>query len=233
MTNGDIPINKFAPQKKPIETNRHHGENAKRILIVDAHPITLFGIQTLLKQQGYYGNLQTANNIKEAQLALNKGNIATVILVLELGVNNGFQLIEHIRRHHVKTSIIVYTRHQEPWVVHQLLSEDVNAVVLKEDDIQELLTALHKIEQGKGYFSNQFNRLIGTMEQLPSLSKRELEVLEHISNGLSTTDIATQLGITGNTVEFHRRNLMRKLHANNVAHMVKRAMLLGFKCMTT
>ena len=177
--------------------------------------------------------MRTANNIKEAQLALDKGNIAIVILVLELGESNGFQLIEHIRQHHVKTSIIVYTQHKEPWVVRQLLSEDINAVVMKEDDLHELLTAIHKIEQGNGYFSNQFNRLFNMMEQLPSLSKRELEVLEHISNGLSTTDIAAQLGITGNTVEFHRRNLMRKLHANNVAHMVKRAMLLGFKLMTT
>lgn len=104
---------------------------------------------------------------------------------------------------------------------------------MKSDDTHELLTALHMIEQGKGYFSQQFNRLINTMEQLQPLSKRELEVLEHISNGLSTSDIATRLGITGNTVDFHRHNLMRKLGATNVAHMIKRAMQLGFKFMTT
>jgi DNA-binding NarL/FixJ family response regulator len=52
-------------------------------------------------------------------------------------------------------------------------------------------------------------------------------VLEHISNGLSTNDIAQQLNISNNTVEFHRHNLMKKLSANNMAQLVKKAIQLG------
>lgn len=59
------------------------------------------------------------------------------------------------------------------------------------------------------------------------LSNREAEVLEHISNGLSTNDIAQQLNISNNTVEFHRHNLMKKLSANNMAQLVKKAIQLG------
>ena len=61
----------------------------------------------------------------------------------------------------------------------------------------------------------------------PPWSNREAEVLEHISNGLSTNDIAQQLNISNNTVEFHRHNLMKKLSANNMAQLVKKAIQLG------
>ena len=110
------------------------------------------------------------------------------------------------------------------------MKEDADAIVMKGDNPQELLTALRKIEQGKGYFSQQFVRLINSNDFSQStLSGRETEVLEHISNGLSTADISRQLDISKNTVEFQRHNLMQKLHAANVAQMVKKAMQLGLE----
>lgn len=118
--------------------------------------------------------------------------------------------------------------HEELWTIRQLMKEDADAIVMKGDNPQEVLIALRKIEQGKGYFSQQFMRLINSQDTSEiTLSNREAEVLEHISNGLSTNDIAQQLNISNNTVEFHRHNLMKKLSANNMAQLVKKAIQLG------
>lgn len=147
---------------------------------------------------------------------------------MELSDENGLQLVKQLHHKHPKTKIIVYTMHEEIWTIRQLMDEDVDAIVLKGDDPQELLTALHKIEEGKGYYSQQFFRLINqqNVEQV-NLSNRELEVLEHIAEGHSTNIIARELNISNNTVEFHRHNLMSKLQASNVANMVKKAMQMG------
>lgn len=203
-------------------------EKKKNLLIVDDHPIVLTGLQALIKQDGNYDNIFAAKDIETALQLLQKENIHIAIIDLELNDSNGMQLIQLIHKEHIGIKIVVYTMHEELWTIRQLMKEDVDAIVMKGDNPQELLMALRKIGQGKGYFSQQFLRLINSQDSAQSLlSKRETEVLEHISKGLSTSDIAQQLNISDNTVEFHRHNLMKKLQVSNVAQMVRKAMKLG------
>lgn len=200
----------------------------KNILIVDDHPIVSTGLQALIEHTGEYGKIYVANNIASSRLLLKQEDIDIAIIDLELQDANGMELIKYIHQTHISTKILVYTMHEELWTIRQLMKEDADAIVMKGDNPQEVLIALSKIEQGKGYFSQQFMRLINSQDTSEiSLSNREAEVLEHISNGLSTNDIAQQLNISNNTVEFHRHNLMKKLSANNMAQLVKKAIQLG------
>lgn len=200
----------------------------KNILIVDDHPIVSTGLQALIEHTGEYGKIYVANNIASSRLLLRQKDIHIAIIDLELQDANGMELIKYIHQTHISTKILVYTMHEELWTIRQLMKEDADAIVMKGDNPQEVLIALRKIEQGKGYFSQQFMRLINSQDSSEiSLSNREAEVLEHISNGLSTNDIAQQLNISNNTVEFHRHNLMKKLSANNMAQLVKKAIQLG------
>lgn len=200
----------------------------KNILIVDDHPIVSTGLQALIEHTGEYGKIYVTNNIASSRLLLKQEDIDIAIIDLELQDANGMELIKYIHQTHISTKILVYTMHEELWTIRQLMKEDADAIVMKGDNPQEVLIALRKIEQGKGYFSQQFMRLINSQDTSEiTLSNREAEVLEHISNGLSTNDIAQQLNISNNTVEFHRHNLMKKLSANNMAQLVKKAIQLG------
>ena len=200
----------------------------KNILIVDDHPIVSTGLQALIEHTGEYGKIYVTNNITSSRLLLRQKDIDIAIIDLELQDANGMELIQYIHQTHINTKILVYTMHEELWTIRQLMKEDADAIVMKGDNPQEVLIALRKIEQGKGYFSQQFMRLINSQDTSEiTLSNREAEVLEHISNGLSTNDIAQQLNISNNTVEFHRHNLMKKLSANNMAQLVKKAIQLG------
>lgn len=200
----------------------------KNILIVDDHPIVSTGLQALIEHTGEYGKIYVTNNITSSRLLLRQKDIDIAIIDLELQDANSMELIKYIHQTHINIKILVYTMHEELWTIRQLMKEDADAIVMKGDNPQEVLIALRKIEQGKGYFSQQFMRLINSQDTSEiTLSNREAEVLEHISNGLSTNDIAQQLNISNNTVEFHRHNLMRKLSANNMAQLVKKAIQLG------
>ena len=200
----------------------------KNILIVDDHPIVSTWLQALIEHTGGYGKIHVTNNITSSRLLLRQKDIDIAIIDLELQDANGMEPIKYIHQTHINPKILVYTMHEELWTIRQLMKEDADAIVMKGDNPQEVLIALRKIEQGKGYFSQQFMRLINSQDTSEiTLSNREAEVLEHISNGLSTNDIAQQLNISNNTVEFHRHNLMKKLSANNMAQLVKKAIQLG------
>lgn len=120
--------------------------------------------------------------------------------------------------------------HEEAWTVSEMADADTEAVVMKSDNAGELVTAVRSLSAGKGYYSPTFCRLMGVQKQQPGrLSRREVEVIELTARGLPAAEMAVRLGISANTIEFHRRRIMQKLGVANAAEMVRRATELGWK----
>lgn len=200
------------------------------ILIVDDHPIVLKGIHALLSSSFPRASIMDAAGVGEAEEILVRHDVDIMITDLDLNGESGTTLIRHVRDIRPATQVVVYTMHEEPWSVSEIDSMDVEAVVMKSDSAGELLTAVGSLLDGKGYYSATFSRLLGSQKRLPDrLSCRETQVVDLTAAGLSSADIALQLGISVNTVEFHRRRIMQKLGVSNAAEMVSRATELGWK----
>lgn len=200
------------------------------ILIVDDHPIVLKGIHALLSSSFPRASIMDAAGVGEAEEILVRHDVDIMITDLDLNGESGTTLIRHVRDIRPATQVVVYTMHEEPWSVSEIDSMDVEAVVMKSDSAGELLTAVGCLLDGKGYYSATFSRLLGSQKRLPDrLSCRETQVVDLTAAGLSSADIASQLGISVNTVEFHRRRIMQKLGVSNAAEMVSRATELGWK----
>lgn len=200
------------------------------ILIVDDHPIVLKGIHALLSSSFPRASIMDAAGVGEAEEILVRHDVDIMITDLDLNGESGTTLIRHVRDTRPATQVVVYTMHEEPWSVSEIDSMDVEAVVMKSDSAGELLTAVGSLLDGKGYYSATFSRLLGSQKRQPDrLSCRETQVVDLTAAGLSSADIASQLGISVNTVEFHRRRIMQKLGVSNAAEMVSRATELGWK----
>lgn len=200
------------------------------ILIVDDHPIVLKGIHALLSSSFPRASIMDAAGVGEAEEILVRHDVDIMITDLDLNGESGTTLIRHVRDIRPATQVVVYTMHEEPWSVSEIDSMDVEAVVMKSDSAGELLTAVGSLLDGKGYYSATFSRLLGSQKRQPDrLSCREMQVVDLTAAGLSSADIASQLGISVNTVEFHRRRIMQKLGVSNAAEMVSRATELGWK----
>lgn len=200
------------------------------ILIVDDHPIVLKGIHALLSSSFPRASIMDASGVGEAEEILVRHDVDIMITDLDLNGESGTTLIRHVRDIRPATQVVVYTMHEEPWSVSEIDSMDVEAVVMKSDSAGELLTAVGSLLDGKGYYSAAFSRLLGSQKRQPDrLSCRETQVVDLTAAGLSSADIALQLGISVNTVEFHRRRIMQKLGVSNAAEMVSRATELGWK----
>lgn len=200
------------------------------ILIVDDHPIVLKGIHALLSSSFPRASIMDAAGVGEAEEILVRHDVDIMITDLDLNGESGTTLIRHVRDIRPATQVVVYTMHEEPWSVSEIDSMDVEAVVMKSDSAGELLTAVGSLLDGRGYYSATFSRLLGSQKRQPDrLSCRETQVVDLTAAGLSSADIALQLGISINTVEFHRRRIMQKLGVSNAAEMVSRATELGWK----
>lgn len=200
------------------------------ILIVDDHPIVLKGIHALLSSSFPRASIMDAAGVGEAEEILVRHDVDIMITDLDLNGESGTTLIRHVRDIRSATQVVVYTMHEEPWSVSEIDSMDVEAVVMKSDSAGELLTAVGCLLDGKGYYSATFSRLLGSQKRQPDrLSCRETQVVDLTAAGLSSADIASKLGISVNTVEFHRRRIMQKLGVSNAAEMVSRATELGWK----
>ena len=200
------------------------------ILIVDDHPIVLKGIHALLASSFAEARIVDAAGLEEAEQMLNRHKVDILITDLDLNGESGSMLIEHVRDVQPATQVVVYTMHEEPWSVGEIADMDTEAVVMKSDNASELLMAVKSLCAGKGYYSSTFFRLLSSLKRHPDrLSEREKQVVSLTAKGLSAADMASTLGISANTIEFHRRRIMQKLNAANAAEMISRATELGLK----
>lgn len=147
-----------------------------------------------------------------------------------LGDESGLALLQRLRSLRPDAGAIVYTMHEEPWTVREILETDPDAVVMKGDRTDELVAAARAVSEGRAYYSASFCRRLSQMSSQPApLTDRERQILALTAAGQSTAAIATALCITASTVEFHRRRIMRKLGAANAAEMVSKAAAMGWR----
>ena len=99
---------------------------------------------------------------------------------------------------------------------------------MKKEDTTELITAISRVVEGNKYFSPHFRECCEKMERYQPLSDREQEILRLIAEGLMTKDIADRLFVSTNTIEFHRKRIMRKLDVTNMAQLVKEGIAKGY-----
>lgn len=214
------------------------------ILLVDDHSIVLEGVKSLLQSsfnkvsfnQVPLGetSLQAiqvfaVRTVAEAMQVFRKRELDVVVSDLELGQDSGMAFLKNVRYDAPNVRIVIYTMHEEPWTVQEILDFDANAVVMKSDEARELVMAVEAVRDGNSYYSTSFCRMLRTLRSQPArLSDREYQVLDMAARGFSISDTAEELHVTTSTVEFHRRRIMQKLQAVNVSDMIRKATDLGW-----
>lgn len=194
-----------------------------RILVIDDHPIVAEGIIALASQLEEV-TCKGATCAKDVEQLTLKERFDLCIIDLELPDMNGFQLISHLHSRIPECGILIYTMHEEPWIIAKLSTLNINGAVSKNASTS-VRDAISTLKNGTRYFSNVFSELDKEKQNtlphaLPELSRREKEVLAYLSQGLSTSEISQLLFLSINTIQTYRKRLMEKLEAKNVAELV-------------
>ena len=117
------------------------------ILITDDHPIVLAGIRQIVETALPESRIRQAATAGEALAIIEAGMVDILIADLELNGESGIRLIHRVHDIQPNVKVLVYTMHEEVWVVRQLLEADPDGIVLKADDTEELERAFAALLQ--------------------------------------------------------------------------------------
>ena len=204
---------------------------ARRVLVVDDHPLIRYGLSLLIDQEDDLKICGEAADVRDTHAALRQTQPDVVVLDLSLQASNGIDLIKFIRSKYGQLPILVLSMHDEDIYAERLLTAGANGYIMKQAPADLLITALRRVLAGGSYVSehvetNRIERLaVGGRKQtgdfIDRLSNRELEVLNLIGLGRTGRQVAEGLGLSLKTVDSHRQNIKRKLGLKNSAQMAQ------------
>jgi DNA-binding NarL/FixJ family response regulator len=167
-----------------------------------------------------------AKNYTEAVDTFRSHQPDLTLMDIRLAGDNGIDTLIRIRKEFPQARVMMLTTFESD--VQRALKAGAVAYVLKSTPRNELLDAIRRVHAGKKYLSPEVAALLAECVADEELTAREIEVLTLIKHGLRTKQIATELSIGEVTVNFHIKNLMSKLQANDRAHAVSIALKRGF-----
>ena len=205
---------------------------AVRVLIADDHEMFRQGLRLLLEEEGFQFVAQASDGRQAVQLC-EQHHPEVAILDVGMPVLNGIYAAQEIKKSCPRTKIVLLTQHTEDHMVLAALRAGVRGYVLKTRASSELVQALRAVCKGEMYLTQSVSStvvqafLTNNQTTEPSLSDRERQVLQLVAEGKTTKEIATLLGISVNTAETHRTNLMEKLDIHDTAGLVRYALRHG------
>ncbi len=203
-----------------------------QIILVDDHHLFGQSLYSLLVQMKEVEAINVFQRGAEVLAFLGDNKVDVVISDLQMPEMNGIELTTKIHEQFPEVRVLILTIDDEPHKIRQAISAGASGYLSKDTDRVELEEAIKKLHAGLPYYSEKVLKIITTGEkdksliskELAKLSAREIDVLKLISEEYSTNEIAEKLFISVNTVESHRKNLMRKLDVKNVVGLIKFAM---------
>jgi DNA-binding NarL/FixJ family response regulator len=188
------------------------------ILIVDDHPVVRLGIRQMLADDPALRVCGEADTMESALHACRSLDVDLALVDLSLGSASGLELIKQL--------------HDESLFAQRALRAGARGYLEKQEAIDGLIQAIRHVLTGKVYVSEGVAQQVlaglrGTpptpVDQLATLTDREIQVLERVGRGSSTAEIARDLGVSVKTIETYRSNIKAKLNLKSALDLVRYA----------
>jgi two-component system response regulator NreC len=203
-----------------------------RVVIADDHAILRDALSMLVEKHGFTV-AGVASDGAEAVRVTRSTRPQILIMDLSMPVMNGIDAAEEVARE-TGTPVILLTMHSDQQHVVRAFRAGVAAYVLKSRAAPDLLLAIGEVLRGNVYLSPGVSSVVvremlqdGTTHPADKLTLRERQVLQLVTEGKSTKELADVLGISVRTGESHRSRIMTKLDIHETAGLVRYAIREG------
>src|ERR1043166_2249643 len=207
-------------------------QNAKRILIVDDHPVLRKGLARLIDSKSGFEICGEAGDSTEALQLIRELQPDLAVIDLVLPGESGIALTKKLQAEFPKLPVLILSMHEEPAYASRALRAGAKGYIVKQDAVENIVAALKEVLEGNRYVSPSIAKsLVGSpaangpetdpYDPTRILSDRELEILELIGNGQEVRDIATRLQLSPKNVETHRTHIKEKLKLKNARQVAR------------
>lgn len=200
-----------------------------RVLLADGHILFQEAMRFFLQDDDTAHVVgQTSDGLQVVSMAT---DLAAHIVCIDIHMPgmDGAQVTRELRLVMPGIKVVAISAEARQADMLDILSAGADALITKTESSQELLHAVHALARGRSYLSPHVANVVSNAwmadnvgKKVPAvLGRRERQVLNLLTTGHSSTQIATLMLITVSTVEAHRRNIMRKLDRHNVADLTR------------
>lgn len=199
------------------------------LIIADDHDLFRFGLSELLKKYSDINVVKTVSDGQELIKSLeNIKDIDVILLDITMPNIDGFEVLKRLSLTESTIKPIIISMHNEGNYIAKCAKEGAYGYLIKNADEEELLLSIRTVANGKKYFSPEISeKMVNFMSEnrvsANQLSNKENEVLQLISKGMTTKEIAAKLFVSARTIETHRANILKKLEVKNTAALIKKA----------
>ena len=154
-----------------------------------------------------------------------------VLMDITLPGQSGIETTKQIRDQNPGVRVLAVSMHSNTLLIKQMLTNGANGYVSKTSSFEEMSSAIQTVANGQRYISDDIKELItaqminpelqSVAAKINQLTKREMEIVDMLKDGLSSKEIAERPFISNRTVEVHRYNIFRKLGVTNIVSLIK------------
>ena len=217
---------------------------ARRVLLVDDHPVFRTGLRRVLEATGRYEVVAEAGNAHEAIRAAEETRPGLILLDVQLPGITGLRIARILRRKQTRARIVVLSVHVDDDRIIEAVRAGAVACLQKNIGAEGLIAALARICAGENLLRAEMlarpelARRLRAELRLPGessggegpmpLSTRELAVLDCVAHGFSNKEIADELFVSEQTVKNHMTSVLRKLNATDRVGAILHAVRQGW-----
>lgn len=196
-----------------------------QVILVEDHSLVTEGIKTMI---GEAEGIVCACNFTNGNDLLHKLKTFlpdVIIMDINLPDTNGIELCKEVKDKYPAVQVVALSINNQPGIIRKIMDNGASGYVLKDAARQEIIEAIKTVAKGKEYFSRSAVQLLRKPVKpgLPSLTRREREILEKIADGLTNPQIAELLFLDVSTINSHRKNMIAKYNVQNTAALIKLA----------
>ena len=197
-----------------------------KILLAEDQSMLRDALSQLLQLQPDVASVSQAADGREAIELLKTNPVDVAILDVEMPYQTGLEVLEGVKEHQPAVKVIIVTTFKRPGYFERAVKADVDAYVLKERSIADLMKTIHTVLAGQKEYSPELMEVLMTHKN--PLSHQELLVLEAAATGLSNKEIAEQLYLSNGTIRNYMSAILTKLAADNRTEAVRIAQEQGW-----
>ena len=197
-----------------------------KVLLAEDQSMLRDALSQLLQLQPDVTSVSQVADAREAIELLKTNPVDVAILDVEMPYQTGLDVLEWVKEHQPAVKVIIVTTFKRPGYFERAVRADVDAYVLKERSIADLMKTIHTVLAGQKEYSPELMEVLMTHKN--PLSHQELLVLEAAATGLSNKEIAEKLYLSNGTIRNYMSTILTKLAADNRTEAVRIAQDQGW-----